>query len=108
MSVRDFAEPNTTATRLAWADGDPPEYTPSGVAFDVAALPASGSEKVSIGKEISRDVLKVFCDLLPDESAPVGTKDRVRVEGFGDHEILSIQRFTFGENIAIVMCERYA
>lgn len=108
MSLRDYTEPNTTALRLIWEASDPPEYVPSGVAFDVAAVPASGSEKVSIGKEISRDVLKVFCDLLADESSPLGTKDRVRVEGFGYHEILSIQRFTFGENIAIVMCERYA
>lgn len=111
MPVSDYADPNATATRLVWRTGDPPTYDPpvGATAHPVAAVPAAGSEKVSIGKDISQKIYKVFCDFVGG-APPFEVEDRMRLEGMpdaGDYDILSVQPYEFGEDVAIIMAEKY-
>ena len=109
MAVNDYAAFNASATRLVWADGDPPTYAPETppVVFPVLVLEMGAEERIRVGKESAREVVKVFCNLNPDRSLPATEEDEIEVTGWGRYGVFSAVRIMAeGEKIGILMGEK--
>lgn len=110
MPVGEYGDFNATATRLVWADGDPPDYRPEAppVSFPVLVLQMDAEETLRVGKDTSKEVVKMFCNLNADLSSPASEEHRVEVSGWGRYDVFSKRRITAeGESIAILLGERF-